>query len=378
MKAIIIGGGIAGLSTALALQIAGLDYEIYEAAPELKPVGAGISLSINAMRVYRSLGIADAILNAGAEPRVLQSTDEHLRKIATTDARRYKKQYGVGFVLIHRARLQAVLLHALDATRVHTGKRLVHVHEADDQVSVTFEDGSIATGDFLIGADGIHSATRHAIFPDSRLRYAGQTCWRGIVKFELPTGDRDRMFEAWGGALRFGCTPVGHGEVYWFAVKTAIANGNDTDPRLNMWLADHFERFAAPVCDLIRATDPSNIIRNDLYDLAPMPTWSSGRCLLIGDAAHATTPNMGQGGCQAAEDAYYLGKMLAEGHEIPALFAAFEQKRRPKVDWIVQQSRRIGQVAHWRYARGLGNWLMRRAPIQMMDKQLARVFHIEE
>ncbi len=378
MKAIIIGGGIAGLTTGLALAQAGVDFEIFESAAELRPVGAGIALSINAMRVYRSLGVAEAIASAGSEPTRMAATDERLRPISLTDAQRYKAQYGIGIVLIHRARLQATLLQAIGAGRVHVGKRLVHLEMQGERVTAHFADGSQAIGDFLIGADGIHSAVRQQLFPDSKLRYSGQTCWRGIVNYDLSQQDLARQFEAWGGELRFGCTPVGFGEVYWFAVESAAAGGKDTAPHLNEWLANHFARFASPVPELIRATDPSQIIRNDIYDLAPLPRWHQGRVLLIGDAAHATTPNMGQGGCQAAEDAYYLGKMIREGAEIPALFPAFEQKRRPKVDWIVQQSWRFGKIAHWRHARGLRNWLLRHTPARTIDRSLARVFHIEE
>lgn len=378
MKGIIIGGGIAGLTTAIALRQAGVEVEVHEAAPELKPVGAGISLSINAMRVYRRLGLHEAIAAMGAPAHHLRACDHKQRVINETDGRKYAEQYGVGFVLIHRARLQDTLMAALPEGIVHTGRRLAHFEDNGTSVEAHFEDGHVATGDFLIGADGIHSATRRQLFPGAKLRYSGQTCWRGITQFSLTSDASNIQFEAWGGEYRFGCTPIGFGEVYWFAVQAAPAGGKDGSKQLNEELAGKFAHFASPVPELLHATDPSHIIRNDLYDLEPMPRWHHGRALLIGDAAHATTPNMGQGGCQAAEDAHYLRKLFVKGLPLPELFMEFERIRRPKVDWVVNNSWRFGKMAHWRYGKGLRNALLRMMPKSVTDKQLSRVFDIDE
>lgn len=376
MRAIIIGGGIAGLTAALALEKAGIWSDVYEAAPALRPAGAGISLAVNAMRIYRALGLADLIATEGAEAQWMQITDEHLRPISSSAIGDLRDRYGAGVVLIHRARLQAILLGAIGQGKVHTGKRLKALAQDDKAVMATFEDGSTATADLLIGADGIHSATRSQLFPEVPLRYSGQTCWRGITRFELPDDAKLRQFEAWGGRLRFGCTPVGHGEVYWYAVETAAEGGKDDSPALNEELSRKFAAFAAPVPALIQATSPDHIIRNDLHDLTPMPLWHRGRALLIGDAAHATTPNMGQGGCQAAEDAFTLGRILQSETDLERAFARFEEVRRPKVNRVVSQSLRIGRVAHWEHARGLRDWLMRRIPRSMLMRQVEWLYEV--
>lgn len=375
MEIAIVGGGIAGLTTALALQRQGISCQVYERAAQLNEVGAGIGLAPNAMFILDQLGLADRLRSLGRPIRELAITGPQLRDyFSSRNPSEISSRHQT--VFIHRARLQGCLFEACEAEQVHLGARYEGHRIEDDKVCVRV-GGQDKVVDLLLGADGIHSAVRRQVFPDSRLRYSGQTCWRGVAKRALPQELEGKVREAWGYGLRFGFGEIGQEELYWFAVQKAAPGQVDEPEGLNARLQELFSRFHPIVGELIEATSSESIIRSDIHDLARLPRWSQDRVLLLGDAAHATTPNMGQGACQGIEDAWYLSHALAHSSGFEEAFASFEKHRRSKVDYVVNNSWRFGQMAHRGWGRSVMRAIMKVTPESMAQKQMLRLLQVD-
>ncbi len=255
-----------------------------------------------------------------------------------------ERQVGEISIVVHRAELLAILRSALEDHSVHLGQACTRVAQDGTGVQAHFEDGSVEHGDILIGADGIRSVVRSQLVGDGEPRYAGYTSYRAVTRFDHA---RIRPGEYWGRGRRFGIAPLSDGRVYWFATRNAPAGGRETSIETQAILQEAFRDWCDPIEALIAATVPESILHHDIADRMPVRRWSEGRITLLGDAAHPMTPNMGQGGCQALEDAVVLGKSLhAYAHPVVA-FRAYEQQRRARTEQIVQQSRRIGQIGQW-------------------------------
>lgn len=342
-KALIIGAGIGGLTTAVALQKAGFAVDVYERAPQLNAVGAGISLWPNAIKALDQLGIGSHIRTMGmtegsggihnAKGQTLFSTDVHVAEA----------RFGAPTIVIHRANLSQIVQDAYTGG-LHLGKQFVGYVEDATGVTARFTDGTTANGDLLICADGIHSVLRQQWFPTSHPLYAGYTAWRGVVKF-----DHAQVGKLWGESIgrgdRFGLAPLSEGQIYWYASQNLPEKTKIATAQLHPHLLKIFGDWSAPIPAVIQATPSETILQNDIYDIAPLPEWVRGRVALLGDSAHAMTPNMGQGGCQAIEDAVVLSKCLQkyEGN-IEAGLLAYQSQRLPHANKVAQNSRRIGQV----------------------------------
>jgi 2-polyprenyl-6-methoxyphenol hydroxylase-like FAD-dependent oxidoreductase len=380
VKVIIVGGGIGGLATAIALLQRGLDAGVYEAAAELRPVGKGIWVPTNAMIVFERLGLSDAVRQAGSPLERIQLRDVTDGLLLDVDLGKIVARYGHPTISIHRAELARVLAKALPAGTLMLNKRCASFEQDDRKVTVRFADGSTAEGDVLIGADGLHSAIRQQIMPDLRLRYSGQTCYRGIADWEFPCDLQRTCWEVWGGGgdLRIGFSRVKPGQIYWFAPMTAPPDSPWPNQDVAQWLAARYAAFPSPVPEVLRHTRSVDIIRTDLYDFAPLRSWSRGRVVLLGDAAHAMTPNLGQGGAQAIEDAYALAEELARWTDPQQAIRAYEKRRLPRARWFVNNAWRYGRLAHLRNrpARLLRNWLLKRTPDWVNARQLEWLYKV--
>lgn len=374
MTGLIIGAGIAGLSTAIALRSVGIEAVIYEAAPVLQPTGAGIWMAPNAMKVFARLGIAGLIQNSGLPMDAVALFDHRGRPILAAPQQAVLARHGFCITAIHRGALQAVLASQVPEAAIRLGKKLISVRQ-DGNMTAIFADGSQAVGDFLIGADGLNSAVRTELFGNLPLRYSGTTCWMGVADFDLPAGLRRSTAEFWGRQQRFGLAEISPGTVYWFAVKTAPPGGKAASELTREGLLEDYREFAGPVQPLLAATASDRIIRNDLCDLPPRRPWFRGAACLIGDAAHPMTPDMGQGGAQAVEDAYFLSQELAR-HPPAQAFAGFEARRFPKVAPIVKQSYRFNKMIHWRFGATLRNAAFRLTPPGVAERMMDRVYEI--
>ncbi|MBX2878153.1 MAG: FAD-dependent monooxygenase [Saprospiraceae bacterium] len=376
MKTIIIGGGIAGLTTAIALEQQGIDTHVYEAQSSLGVAGAGIWMATNAMQVFERLGLADDIKQRGMPLDKIEIADYRLKTIQATSQLLFVEAYGFSVTSILRSRLRDTLVEHYGKP-VHTAKRLDRVLDNGQSVKAFFTDGSHVSGEILIGADGIHSAVRQELFPKSQIRYSGQTCWRGIADIALEAPYERACVETWGKKYRFGLSVISDKEVYWFAVAKAPRGEKDDRSFIKEKLQSMYAEFSEPIPSILSATPSHRIIRNDITDLLPIRDWHKGRICLIGDAAHATTPNMGQGGGQAVEDAWFLSRVLGEEKDYRLAFQQFQKKRQKKVTQVVKTSWQIGKVAHLSFGQGLRNFLLRNTPKSIAEKRMLDLYSID-
>ncbi|GAA4374130.1 FAD-dependent monooxygenase [Hymenobacter koreensis] len=379
MEFLIMGGGIAGLATAVGLLGQGHEVQVFEAAAELREIGAGVVLGANAMRALDRLSpeLHRAAHAAGYPVRRIGLLDERGRVLNTVDTTPFTERLGYDNLAIHRADLQRLLLAQLPSGTLHLGHAFDRFEEQQGRVTAYFTNGTTATADALIGADGIRSGVRRQLVPGSVPRYAGYTCWRGVLDasvLNLPAG---HSTESWGPAGRFGYVPLGNGQVYWFA---CVNSSTPNNPDYRAWrLADVQRRFAdyhSPIPELLALTHDDHLLWGDIIDLQPLRTFAYGRVLLLGDAAHATTPNMGQGAGQAVEDAASLPRCLAERPSVTDAFRLFDERRRPRTTRIVTQSWQLGWAAQlenpllvW-----LRNAVMRRVPPAVNARQMAFLY----
>ena len=376
MNISVIGGGIGGLATAVALQRRGFDAHVYESAAELGAVGKGIWVPTNAMLVLDRLGLGDAVAARGVALERIEVRDKNGGVLQVIDLEDVYTRFGRTTVSILRAELQAVLVGALRAGTLHLGKRCTKVHHSDSGAVASFNDGTHAESDVLVGADGIRSVAREAVYPDTPLRYSGQTCYLGVANMRLPPALERTVWEVWGGTHRFGFSSVAQDRVYWFAPATAPAGGREPPDVLE--LGNRHADFPAPVPNIIRHTPAQDIIRVDLHDFAPITRWSRGRVVLVGDAAHAMTPNLGQGGAQAIEDAYVLAEALAQEKSVEAAFAAYARVRRPKATRLVNTAWWLGRLAHVEapWLRELRNTTLRLTPDRVNRRQAYALYRL--
>jgi len=378
----LVGAGIGGLSAAIALTRAGFAVEVFERAPELRASGAGITVQANAMRVMQRLEVADAIAAAGAIIESGSVVNKDGALLQYMDLADVATRLGAPSVAIHRASLLEILADAC-AAPISTGRCAVDFEHVDAGVELRFEDGASETFDLLIGCDGLHSIVRRRLHGDQPLRYSGYTSWRAACRLDaVGSAAAIATTEYWGRGARFGLVPIGHGELYWFAVKNCAAGGQDAaDPRDS--LLEIFGDWPAPIADAIAATSPEAILRTDISDRPPLSgAWGSGAVSLLGDAAHPMTPNMGQGACQAIEDAFILAEHLIahrEAGDFAVGLRAYEAARKARTTWFIQQSQRLGGIGQWEnaIARSLRDWLMAHAPASAIQRQLARVYDVD-
>ena len=338
-KILIIGAGIGGLTAAIALRQAGFAIEVLERASELREVGAGIALSPNAMRALNYLGVMQSVVDRGTVLEAVISYSSRGEIISSLST----KQTDMPNVSLHRAELQKVLSSALPPDCVHPGEELLRIQNSDSEVTAHFASGHSVSGDALIGADGLRSRVRAQLIGDGKPIYRGYQCWRGVC----PHPASNVLTETFGLGVRMGVVPIGpRGTAWWCTANEAESASDDPNGakgKLLRWLGNWHQ----PIPAVIEASDPSAIIKTAIYDRAPVKKWSNGRCTLLGDAAHPTTPNMGQGGCMAIEDAVVLTRCLSHYGDPAAAFQAYERLRYPRTTTVTRVSRHYGSIGQW-------------------------------
>ncbi|WP_329428961.1 FAD-dependent monooxygenase [Streptosporangium sp. NBC_01495] len=307
-RAAVIGAGIGGLAAAVALQRRGWEVTVFERAASLEPVGSGIAVAANALRALDTLGAGDEIRELSA----LQGSGGIRRSdgrwlVRTSVEAASARNGGDSVVLLRRADLVDVLSARLvpGTVRLNT-----EVSEVDAESGlVTLPDGRVEA-DLVVAADGIHSPIRSALFPGHPgPRYAGVTSWRVLIPAEGVPG---QAYESWGRGRVFGVMPLAGGTSYCYATDTVPAGGGGGDQLAE--LRRLFGDWHSPIPELLAAASPEKVLRNDVYHLAtPLPAMHRGRVAILGDAAHAMTPNLGQGACQAIEDAVVLAHVVGDG-----------------------------------------------------------------
>ncbi|GAA0940019.1 MULTISPECIES: FAD-dependent monooxygenase [Streptomyces violaceusniger group] len=343
-RAVVIGAGVGGLTAAAALHRRGWSITVLERAARLEPVGAGISLAANSQRALDAIDLGDDVRALAAWQGGGGLRTPGGRWLSRMDSATMAERFGGPLVLLHRATLVDLLVSRLPqgAVRTGTAARLADPGAADRPARVTTEDGD-HEADLVIGADGIDSAVRRALFPDHPgPRYAGFTTWRVVI----PAPDRPfEPHETWGRGRIWGTQPLKDGRVYAYAAAVAPPGGRAPDDERSALLRLYGD-WHRPVPDVLAAVAPPDVLRHDIrYMAEPLPAYHRGRVALLGDAAHAMAPTMGQGGNQAIEDAVVLAHQLAPGIADPsAALAAYTRDRLPRTMDVVRRSARTARM----------------------------------
>jgi 2-polyprenyl-6-methoxyphenol hydroxylase-like FAD-dependent oxidoreductase len=332
MRATVIGGGIAGLACAVAIRRLGWQVEVLERSGEFTEIGAGLSVWPNALRALDQIGLGDRVRELANLDGTAGIRDQHGRWLSRTDMPTLEHRFGA-VAMIHRATLLDILRTALPASALRSGTT---VHAVGASGTVRHSAGE-SRADLVVGADGIRSVTRRSLWPDTPgPRYVGYTAWRMVTREPVRL---ESSSESWGRGERFGYAALADGRAYCFAV----ANAKEGSPGGGIHaLRERFADWHDPIPSLLAAVDDQDLLHHDLFDLPPLPSFVTGKAALVGDAAHAMTPNLGQGACQALEDAVVLAQAVAEDD-----IAAFDQRRRPRAQMVSQRSARLGRVAQW-------------------------------
>jgi 2-polyprenyl-6-methoxyphenol hydroxylase-like FAD-dependent oxidoreductase len=344
MHAVVVGAGIGGLATAVALRRVNFDVTVIERSAEIREVGAGLSIWSNAVKALRELGIEQQVLRLGSIVDRVRSVSRAGKIVSEM----LLPEAGAPSLCVHRGKLQHCLLEQLPLSSIRTGTSCTGYRGS----VALFEDGSSCEGDLLIGADGIDSAIRAQIHGSSSPRYAGYTCWRGMTQDRgglLPPGT---ALTAGGRGTQIGLFPCGKGHLYWFVTKNTPPAGKfGREELLSLCRA-----WPAPIPEVITSTQ--EVLRNDVVDRPPLDQWGEGTITLLGDAAHSTTPNLGQGACQALEDAVVLADSLRKCTSINEGLRLYERLRIPRANFVVRESWRLGRMLQTEnpFAEKLRDW----------------------
>ncbi|MET8505145.1 FAD-dependent monooxygenase [Streptomyces sp. NPDC004787] len=375
--AVVVGAGIGGLAAAVGLRRTGWEVTVLDRAPELADAGAGISLAANGIRALDALGVGAAVRAAGRGQYTGGTRTPDGGWLARMDGAALERALGSPIVGIPRAELHRLLREALGAPAPRTGVTATAATTLPDGGRARVElrtdgaaegDGAgaapeVLEADLVVAADGVRSRLRGALFPaHPGPEYSGSTVLRAIT--DRPLDLRTDFEITWGRGVEFGHIAFADGRAEWHAVLNAPAGVRPADP-----LAVLRRRFAdwhAPVPELLSATRPEAVLHHDVTELVtPLPSFTAGRVVLLGDAAHAMTPNLGQGACQALEDAVVLAAELDGAADVTAALARYDAVRRPRTTEVAAAARRAGrmgqQLSH-PLAVPLRNGLLRLAP----------------
>lgn len=345
LTAAVVGGGIGGLTAAAALTRAGIEASVYEQAPEIGEIGAGVLIGPNSVRLLHRLGLAEAIDEVGGWVGEGSTYYRHdgtkVAPVMTTDSSGWAAMYGM-----HRADLVDVLRRAVPGHRVHPGHRAVSFTQDAEKARVTFENGAVAEADLVIGADGIHSAMQPFVTEQATPVFSGQISYRGVLDTARVPWWPERIFQVWMGEGKHVIVfPVRAGRMLNFvcfvpaeeAMRESWSAPGDPDA-----LRAAFAGFAAPVTELLQQVDST--FWWGLYDREPLAEWTNGRLALLGDAAHPMLPHLGQGANQSIEDGMALATILSrvDDARVPAALAAYERLRRERVAQVQLGARKHG------------------------------------
>ncbi|TAH28668.1 MAG: hypothetical protein EAZ06_09435 [Cytophagales bacterium] len=369
-KISIIGGGIGGLALATSLQHFKIPYQLYETASSLGEIGAGIGISESTVEILNSLGLGKLLSEKGRYVKdaiIVDSKCAIIKKLPIEN----------GGFCVHRMDLIDILRKNIPDENLHLNYKLSSYTKTENCIELLFENGETIKTEFLFVADGINSKIRQHLYPQIKKRYSGQTIWRGIADIDLPINYQNAYLEFWGHNLRFATIPLNDKQYYWYAVQEAKEGEKDNVKTLKTDLQKLFANHVSEISQVIEHT--KTIIRNDMFDLKPHNfNWYNDKIVFIGDAIHATTPNLAQGGCQAIEDAFYLSALISKYGLIEQTFTKYQHNRIKKVNYIVKQSWRFGKIAHSKSK--IADWIVQKVfrflPKSYFIKQYKRLIDI--
>jgi 2-polyprenyl-6-methoxyphenol hydroxylase-like FAD-dependent oxidoreductase len=367
---LVIGAGIAGLATAVALQRRGHDVTVIEERTDTSS-GAGISIWPNALAALDEIGLGDAVREAGGRVTAgaLRWRDGTWLRHPTHE--RLVKALGEPLVVIRRSALTKVLADAVADGVVRHGLSAHELIATADGVRVRLSDSTTRVADAVVGADGTRSVVARHLNGTLTDRYVGYTAWRGVADYSL---DPDVAGEVMGPGVEFGHVPLGQDRTYWFATERAPEGSVAPHGELTH-LKARFASWADPIPAVLAATDPQDVLRNDLYDRDQARQWSRGPILVVGDAAHPMRPHLGQGGCQGLEDAAILARFMDGADDMGTAFARFAAFRRRRVRSLVRESAWIGRIVNLRpdFLSALATRATLLGPEALLTRHLAAV-----
>ncbi|HZH70360.1 MAG TPA: FAD-dependent monooxygenase [Flavobacteriaceae bacterium] len=333
-KIAIIGGGIAGLTFARSLKSKEYEIHIFEKKDQFGEIGAAISVFPNALCVMAELGLLNSILESSGQFKTVYLKTDKGTILSKSEP---KSDYPV--ICIHRAVLHSILLEDIDAKLYQNYALKVLFHLENGQVNLLFENGDTQVFDAVIGADGVHSVVRKHIINDGDPIFRGYNIWRGVVKTNFDIGYGSETF---GKGQRVGIVPIKDGVYGWWATCNEAYMQDDMPETTKEKLNRLFGDWHYPIADLINNTE--HILKNSLIDRKPQKGWTKGNVTLLGDAAHPTTPNLGQGGCMAIEGAYILAKSIEKYGLTKKAFERYEELQYPRSENIVNESLKLGKM----------------------------------
>jgi 2-polyprenyl-6-methoxyphenol hydroxylase-like FAD-dependent oxidoreductase len=352
VRAAIVGGGIGGLSAAVALRRVGIETVVFERAPLVEAAGAGLTLAPNAVRALARLGLADAVRAVSASGRELLVRAARGRTLLRVELSGSLEMLGV-----HRADLQRVLMEAAGDVRLGN--------------EVTAVEPLVAEFDVVVGADGINSRIRSWLHGSEPPRYAGYDGWRAVTDFD-DERVRGRFSESWGCGDRFGLVPIGLGRLYWFVSESGGAHERQR-------FRQRFEGWHEPIPEVVAGTPESALSMTPIHWRKPLRSWGRGKVTLLGDSAHPMTPDLGQGAGQALEDAVVLAARLKRAADVEIGLRGYERERIARTTPIVKRSLQLGRLASasrpWTCA--LRDALVGKTPTGVQRRQQQRILEYE-
>ncbi|ANE79069.1 monooxygenase [Mycobacterium adipatum] len=359
MKVVIIGAGMGGMSAAIALRQIGIDTAVYERVTENKPVGAAISVWSNGVKCLNYLGLQEETAKLGGIVETMSYLDAHTGEtMCRFSMQPLIDQVGQRPYPIARAELQLMLMQAYGVDDINFGMKMVSVADGDDAATATFADGTTVTADVIIGADGASSLTREYVLggPVTR-RYAGYVNFNGLVDTDDAIGPATEWTTYVGDGKRVSVMPVAGGRFYFFFDVVEPEGVRYERGTAREVLRGHFAGWAPGVQTLIDKLDPLTTNRVEILDLDPFHTWVKGRVAVLGDAAHNTTPDIGQGGCSAMEDAIALQWAFKDNPaDVHAALAAYQAARTERAGELVLRARKRCDVTHAKDPETTARW----------------------
>lgn len=373
MKIAIVGGGIGGLTAAALLHENDNEVHVFEQHNKIEEVGAGIGIGGNVIDKLGNHDLAKGIKNAGQVINELEFLDDHGNILNKA----YLKKGTINLTLLRQTLIDIIKSYVPEEA-IHTNHKIIRIEQNSSKVTLTEENGAQSDFDLCIGADGLHSIIRQELDPKSTVNYQGYTVFRGMVD-DIRLSDPNTAKEYWGPKGRIGIVPMLDNKAYWFI----SVNAKQGDPKFNdftkPYIQAYYNHYPNEVRRIFDQTSETGILHHDIYDLTPLKTFVFGRTVLLGDAAHATTPNLGQGAGQAMEDAIVLANCLKE-YDFREALARYDKLRVKHTAKVIKKSRKIGKQAQLANGLlvGLRNALMKRLPSKLISSQVKFIYKTKE
>lgn len=372
----IIGGGISGLCSAVALQRKGICAEVYEKEKDFSDPDTGIVLSGNAIRAFYIMGLGGQIIANGVTTNHCLVKSHSGEVIAKFDY--HSPSHIPNYLFMKRSTLMNILAEALLPGSHHMNKELIDFEQIAQTIKLNFKDGSTAEAEYLIGSDGSNSPIRKKLIPESKLTLSGSVCWRGFI--DNPTFSEIPYTETWGPRGRFGITPMPGNRLYWYAFKKSESSTTNMFDWTPIDLLFNFFYYHDPIQQILENTPLENIIFDELSVLQPLEHFHYGNILLVGDSAHASMPNIGQGASQAIEEAAYLSKWISTEDSIEKAFEKYELNRLARMTLVKNETKIYGLAAKVDFPIlcSIRNKLLQLAPAGFHNEKLRKVVEIND